>query len=171
MSSIPLEPTPTPTLLDWMERSALGDWVSASPYGYYVMLAFHAVGLAMLVGSMMVIDLRLLGRLQGIELKALVRLSKIPWYGFVINALSGVALFFSEANKMFFSNTFRWKIFLVFTGVIALVVMQRTVLRPIAESGAPITTNAKLQAAFSLSVWTAVIVVGRLIAYLTDVDI
>ena len=171
MSSIPLEPSPTPTILDWMEMSALGQWVATSPYGYYVMLAFHAVGLAMLVGSMMVIDLRLLGRLQGIAPKALVRLSKIPWYGFVINALSGVVLFFSEANKMFFSATFWSKIFLVFAGVIALAVMQRTVLRPIAESGAPITTNAKLQAAFSLAVWTAVIVVGRLIAYLTDVDI
>jgi hypothetical protein len=168
MSGIPS--APTPTLLDWMEHSALGDWVAASPYGYYVMLGFHAVGLAMLVGLMMVIDLRLLGRLRGIELKALERLSRIPWYGFVINALSGVALFFSEANKMFFSTTFRWKISLVFTGVIALAVMQRTVLRPIARSGAPITTNAKLQAAFSLSVWTAVIIVGRLIAYFTEAD-
>jgi hypothetical protein len=171
MSGIPLEPTPTPTILDWMERSALGEWVASSQYGYYVMLAFHAVGLAMLVGSMMVIDLRLLGRLQGIGLKALEPLSKLAWYGFVINALSGVALFFSEANKMFFSATFRWKISLVFTGVIALAVMQRTVFRPIAASGAPITTNAKLQAAFSLAVWAAVIIVGRLIAYLTDVDI
>lgn len=171
MSSNLLEPTPAPTILNWMEMSALGEWVATSPYGYYGMLAFHAVGLAMLVGSVMVIDLRLLGRLQGIQLKGLARLSKIPWYGFVINAVSGVVIFFSEANKMFFSATFWSKIFLVFTGVSALAVMQRTVLRPIAESGAPVTTNAKLQAAFSLAVWTAVIIVGRLIAYLTDVDI
>ena len=164
MSDIAAEPTPT--ILDWMELSGLGQWVATSTHGYYVMLAFHSVGLAMLVGSMMVIDLRLLGRLQGIQLNALERLSKIAWYGFVVNAVSGVAVFFSEANRMFVNPTFRWKIFLVFVGVIALAVMQRTVLRPIVAPGAPITTNAKLQAAFSLAVWTAVIVVGRMIAYI-----
>lgn len=168
MSSIP--PEPAPTILDWMELSALGEWVATSSHGYYVMLGFHSVGLAMLVGAVMVIDLRLLGRLQGIQLKALEPLSKFAWYGFVINALSGVAVFFSEANKMFFDTTFRWKIFLVFVGVIALAVMQRTVFRPIAASGAAITTNAKLQAAFSLVVWAAVITVGRMIAYLAEMD-
>lgn len=166
--NIPNALTSAPTLLDWMEQSALGVWVATSPYGYYVMLGFHSVGLAMLVGSMMVVDLRLLGRLQGIDLKMLERLSKFAWYGFVMNALSGVALFFSEANKMFFSDAFRWKILLVFTGIVALAVMQRTVLRPIAASSEAITTNAKVQAAFSLAVWTAVITVGRMIAYLTE---
>ncbi|HEY5754314.1 MAG TPA: DUF6644 family protein [Steroidobacter sp.] len=166
--NIPNVLTPAPTVLDWMEQSALGVWVATSPYGYYVMLGFHSVGLAMLVGSMMVVDLRLLGRLQGIDLKVLERLSKFAWYGFVMNALSGVAVFFSEANKMFFSDAFRWKILLVFTGIIALAVMQRTVLRPMAASGGAITTNAKVQAAFSLAVWAAVITVGRMIAYLTE---
>lgn len=166
--NIPSEPMPAPTLLDWMEQSTLGDWVATSSHGYYVMLAFHSVGLAMLVGSMMVVDLRLLGRLHDIELKALERLTKFAWWGFVINALSGVALFFSEANRMFVNNTFRWKILLVFTGIVALAVMQRTVLRPIAVSGGEITTNAKLQAVFSLLVWAAVITVGRMIAYLSE---
>lgn len=164
MSSIPIE-TP-PTILDWMQASALGEWVATSPSGYYVALGFHAIGLAMLAGTMMVINLRLLGCLQAIELNALERLSKFAWSGFVINALSGVALFFSEANKMFYASVFWLKISLVFTGVIALAVMHRTVFRPIAASGAPITTNAKLQAAFSLAVWAAVIIVGRMIAYL-----
>jgi len=164
MNSIPID-APHP-ILDWMEMTSLGQWVAASPYGYYIMLGFHAVGLAMLVGVMMVIDLRLLGRLQSIELKALERLTKLAWYGFWINAVSGVAIFFAEANKMYFHIMFRWKIFLIFVGVIALVIMQRTVLRPIAKSGIPITMNAKLQAAFSLAVWVAVIIVGRLIAYI-----
>ncbi len=158
----------TITLFDWMEQSALGEWVAASPYGYYLMLAFHSVGLAMLVGSMMVVDLRLLGLVNGIKLNALEPLCRFAWCGFAINAVSGVALFFSEANKMFFNTTFRWKILLVFIGVIAMAVMTRTVLRPIAASGGSITVNARLQAGFSLAVWTAVITVGRMIAYISD---
>lgn len=165
--SIPNDPTMIVTVLDWMEQSGLGEWVAISPYGYYLMLAFHSVGLAMLVGAMMVIDLRLLGVAKGIDLSALERLRKFAWWGFAINAVSGVAVFFSEANKMYFNATFRWKILLVFIGIIALAVMSRTVLRPIAVSGGPITANAKVQAAFSLAVWTAVIIVGRMIAYIT----
>lgn len=148
-----------------MERSAFGDWVAVSPYGYYLMLGFHSIGLAMLVGAMMVISLRLLGLLTAIDPRALERLTTFAWWGFWINALSGVATFFSEANKMFFDTTFRWKILLVFIGVAALVIMQRTALRRIA-SGGSITLGARLQGAFSLLVWTAVIVVGRMIAYL-----
>lgn len=164
MSSTPF--TTTTAILDWMQASALGEWVATSPSGYYVALGFHAIGLAMLVGTMTVINMRLLGYLQAIQLEALERLSRLAWFGFAINALSGLALFFSEANKMFFATVFWLKISLVITGVIALAVMNRTVFRKIAVSGAPITTNAKLQAVFSLAVWTAVIIAGRMIAYL-----
>jgi hypothetical protein len=164
MSSIP--PETSATILDWMQASALGEWVATSPSGYYVALGFHAIGLAMLVGTMMVINLRLLGGLQTIQLVALKPLSKFAWTGFAINALSGVALFFSEANKMFYADVFRWKIALVFAGVTALVVMGRTVLRPIATSGTSITASAKVQAILSIAIWIAVIIVGRFIAYL-----
>jgi hypothetical protein len=164
MSSI--SPESPATALDWMQASALGEWVATSPSGYYVALGFHAIGLAMLVGTMMVINLRLLGQLQAIHLVALKPLSRFAWAGFAINALSGVALFFSEANKMFYADVFRWKILLVFTGVLALVVMGRTVLRPIAASGSVIAASAKVQAILSIAIWIAVIIVGRFIAYL-----
>jgi hypothetical protein len=164
MSSV--APENPATILDWMQASALGEWVASSPSGYYVALGFHAIGLAMLVGTMMVINLRLLGGLQAIQLIALQRLSRFAWTGFAINALSGVALFFSEANKMFYADVFRWKILLVFTGVLALTVMGKTVLRPIAAAGAVVTASAKLQAVLSIAIWIAVIIVGRFIAYL-----
>ena len=162
------------TILDWMEQSGIGLWVSTSAAGYYIMLAFHSVGLAMLVGVMTIIDLRLLGVFP-LPVASLQPLLRFAWWGFWINAISGVLVFFSEANKMFYDTAFRWKIALVFVGVIAMMVMDKTVLRPLVatQRGAigreTLDTQAKAQAVFSLLVWTAVIIVGRMIAYLSDV--
>jgi multisubunit Na+/H+ antiporter MnhF subunit len=162
------EPESITTALDWMEQSTLGVCVSQSWGGYYILLAFHSLGLAMLVGAMMVIDLRILGAARGISPASLPRLVTLGWWGFWINALSGIALFISEANSMFYNMTFRWKILLVFVGVASAYVLNRTIVRPAAprDAAALDTASAKAQAVLSLTIWVAVIVVGRMIAYL-----
>lgn len=154
--------------LDWMEESALGLWVATSPAGYYIMLAFHAVGLAMLVGSVWVIDLRLLNLVRGISEKAMAGLVKFAWWGWAINAASGVALFFSEANKAFHSWSFRIKISLMVLGMISTLVINATVLKPMRAGLAEPPSGAKLQALVSMALWISVIVVGRLMSYLTE---
>lgn len=165
-----VDPAVTLSTLDWMEQSALGACVAQSTAGYYIMLAFHSIGLAMIVGAMMIVDLRILGFARGISMQALPRFVTIGWWGFWINAISGVAIFFSEANKMYINVTFRWKLFLILIGVITTMIFDRSILRPAAagdvarlDSG-----SAKAQAVFSLGIWLAVIIVGRMIAYLTN---
>jgi hypothetical protein len=157
--------------LDWMEQSALGLCVSSSHSGYYLMLGFHSLGLAMLVGALMVVDLRILKVVRGIPAEALPKLVWLGWWGFWINAVSGVAVFFSEANKMFYDNTFRWKLSLIAIGVVSTLVLSRTVLVPAAARGAALLdgSSARIQASFSLLLWIAVIIVGRMIAYLAKV--
>jgi len=156
------------SILDSMEQSALGIWVSSSPAGYYIMLAFHAVGLAMLVGSVTVIDIRLLGFVRGINEKAMTGLVKFAWWGLLINAVSGVALFFSEANKAFYSWAFRIKIALMVCGVISTLILNKTVLLPVSSHTTDIKGSAKAQACLSLVLWAAVIITGRMMAYLTE---
>ncbi len=170
LEPLPADPTTTLTTLQWMEQSALGSCVAQTSAGYYIMLAFHSLGLAMIVGALMVIDLRLLGVARGISAKALPRFVNIGWWGFWINAISGVAVFFSEAEKMYYDNTFRWKLFLILIGVISTYIMNNKVLKPAAAGNAAKlhSGSAKLQAIVSLCIWLAVIIVGRMIAYLTE---
>jgi len=166
----PLEPGTVLSTLDWMEQSAVGTCVAQSPSGFYVMLAFHSVGLAMIVGVMMVVSMRLLGVAKGISVAALPRLVTIGWWGFWINAISGVTLFFGEANKMFGNTTFRWKLFLIFVGMTSTYIMNKTVLKPAAagDLGKLTSSSAKRQAIFSIMIWLAVIITGRMIAYITE---
>lgn len=154
-------------MLDSLEQTALGLWVMTSPAGYYIMLAFHSMGLAMLVGSVLVIDLRLLGFVKGIDEKAMSGLVKFAWWGLAINALSGLAIFIGEANKAFYSNSFRIKILLMLCGVISTVILNKTVLQPTFNKG-EVASNARVQAVISLALWASVIVMGRLMSYWTE---
>lgn len=154
------------TILDWMEQSGLGIWVAQSPAGFYIMLAFHSLGLAILVGTAYVTNLRVLGLLNPIPLTALDRFYKIGLYGFYVNALSGTAIFFSEANKAFYSNPFRWKIFLMILALIATMMLHKTALQRLDNLGGRMPASAKALAGMSFVLWTATIIVGRMMAYL-----
>lgn len=156
-------------VLSSMEHSALGVWVSQSTYGYYGVLAFHAVGLAMLVGTVYLADLRILGFVRGLAPGGLDRFVKIGIYGFFINALSGVAIFVAEANKAFYSHSFRWKMLLMVLGMISTVILRKTALQKAATwPGGEAPTGVKAHAILSIAVWTATIIVGRMMAYIEE---
>jgi hypothetical protein len=162
----PLDPASISSTLDWMEQSALGVCVSQSDSGYYIMLAFHAMGLAMVVGIVVMLDLWVLGLMRGIKAQAAAGLIRFAWVGLAINAISGVALFFSEANKAYYSISFRTKITLMLLGVISTLVLNKTVFQPALVLKPP-PHHAKAQAWLSIALWLSVIVVGRLMSYLT----
>ena len=67
--------------------------------GYPSMIALHALGMAIMVGLSLVLDLRLLGWFAGIPLAALQRFFGLAWIGFGINFVSGSALFSAQATS------------------------------------------------------------------------
>jgi hypothetical protein len=165
----PPEPGTVLTTLQWMEQSAVGTCVMQSAAGFYILLGIHSVGLAIVVGVMMVVSMRLLGVARGVSAAALPKLVKLGWAGFWINAVSGLILFIGEADKMFYNNTFRWKILLVAVGMTSTYFMNKTILKPAAAGNIGLLDSgaAKGQAILSLMLWLAVITTGRMIAYLT----
>lgn len=154
-------------MLKVMEESGLSVWVSTSDYGYYLMLAFHALGLAVLVGTASVVNLRILGFFRELPYQSLRTLLKLGLAGFVINVLSGAALFMSQAGKFYYMNSFRVKISLIVLGMTSLVVFRGRVLSQANhwQSGrAP--AGARAMAVGCLGIWLGVITAGRLMAYL-----
>ncbi|MGC3982606.1 MAG: hypothetical protein QM808_15260 [Steroidobacteraceae bacterium] len=171
LEPLPPDPSVQLTVLDWMEQSALGSCVAQTSAGYYIMLGFHSVGLAMVVGGMMVVALRIIGFAKGISPAALPKFVTIGWWGFWANFISGVAILFSEANKMYYDTFFRIKILLVICGMISTSVMNKTILKPACTDAAKLqTASAKTQAWISLFIWLSVIIVGRMLAYLTEFE-
>ena len=156
-------------VFEWLETSALAIWVGESLWGYPIMLGMHAIGLAIVVGIFVMLDLRMLRVIRGVSFSAFVSLFRLAWTGLLFNALSGSALFSSQATTFVESAPFLIKISAVISGVIVGVFIQRRLKLRVADwdnADANIETSATALAALSLVCWIGAIFAGRLIAYL-----
>ena len=156
-------------MLEWLETTALAIWVGESLWGYPIMLSAHAVGLAVVVGIFVMLDLRMLGVVRGISFRAFLSLYRLAWIGFIVNTLSGTALFIQQATTFMDSTPFLIKISGVIAGVIVGVLIQGRLTARLTEwdaDDANVESSAKGLAGVSLLCWLGAIVAGRLIAYI-----
>jgi hypothetical protein len=154
--------------LVWLEASALADWVRVSYVGYPMMIASHAIGMAIMVGLSVVLALRVLGWFDGIPYHTLYRFLGIAWVGFGLNFLSGLALFTSQATYYIVDVTFLTKMGLVLAGAAAVAMLQTSVGRDALawRTGADVPGGVRLIAIASIVCWVGATITGRLIAYL-----
>lgn len=159
-------------LLKALQESAFANWVQQSAYP--IVITFHSIGLATLVGLLVVIDLRVLGFAKALPLPALRKLMTVVWIGFWVNAISGVMLFSIDAKKDFYSGLFRTKLASIAVGLIIGTIIKNKVLASEAALATPnmdATAGAKALATLSLLCWAGAIVSGRLLAYFTFGDV
>jgi hypothetical protein len=154
------------SFLQSLQDSAFGVWVSTSLVGYPLMITLHAIGMAVMVGISVALDLRLLGWFPGIPYTAINRFLSIAWIGFTINLLSGTALFCMQATSYVKDNTFLLKMLFVVLGAVVAAFLQSSLNRNSASWGVAAPGGIKLLAVASIGFWTAGMVTGRLIAYL-----
>jgi hypothetical protein len=154
--------------LEWLQGTPFGVWVGESLWAYPLFETMHTIGMATLVGSLGLINLRVLGYKPELKILDTQRLLPLAWIGFTLNLVSGLSLFASDAVYFWESYTFRVKIVLVVLGGINAAVLGSRVFRE-APAGAPAvvpTSGTKWVAATSLVFWFGAICAGRLIAYL-----
>lgn len=154
--------------LQMLQDSAFGVWVSASPsiWAYPMILTFHTVGLALVVGPNAVLDLRLLGAGRRIPLAELRPVFRVMLIGFIINASTGIALFISEASE----KGVAWIFWVKLATIAAALLVAQRMKRLVFGGGAPpaddVSLGVKLLALASLALWFGAITSGRLMAYI-----
>lgn len=158
--------------LIWLQDSALGTWVAGSIWGYPVILACHAVGMAVVAGAAAMLNLRILGFARNVHVTLFDKLSVITWTGLALNVLTGLALFSGDPVKFFYHPVFRIKISLIAAGVLTIWFVFHAI-RDFARL--PAGTNemppgVKVAAGFSLLLWSCAIIAGRLIAYIEHMN-
>ena len=155
-------------MLIYLQETRLALWVSGSSslLGYPAILTLHTIGLALLVGAGVAVDLRLLGVARGTPLSALAPLFRIMWIGLAINTVSGVLLFIADAVRKGSQPIFAVKLLCVAGAVAVLVMIRSLVLHPSSAVTIAASTRARTLAMASLVLWTGAIVAGRLMAYL-----
>jgi hypothetical protein len=152
-------------LLAQMEASGLATWVRESPsiWAYPAILTLHSIGLGIVVGASVVIDLRLVGRARALALTDLVALFPVIWWAFAVNALTGVLLFIADATRKSAQPIFFVKLACI---ALALFVVLRTRSVMVSSGAAPSRAASRTLAVLSLVFWLGAIAAGRLMAYL-----
>jgi hypothetical protein len=158
----------TMDFLSSLEQSGFSTWMKESPsvWAYPTVLFLHTVGLGLLVGTSMTIDLLVLGFSPNLPLQLMKKFFPVMWAGFWVNAASGVVLVIIDATSMLLNPLFYIKIALIAFAVISgRLIWNQVFLSPL-DKNAPIGRGARLLAGASLFFWIAAITAGRLTAYL-----
>ena len=152
----------------WLQDTPFAHWVASDPslLAYPTILTLHTVGMAIVVGTCVVMDLRLLGIAGDVPLSALVRAPRLVWTGFLINAATGLALFTTDAEHKATQTVFFVKLSLIFLALAVYMRLRRLVFRTASPHASSISGQVKTLAVLSLLLWTGATVAGRLMAYL-----
>lgn len=146
--------------LTWFEEGALGVFVRESLWGYPITLSSHAVGMAIVVGVVVAINMRLLGFAKGISIASFDRVFLAGWVGFFINLISGLVLFAGSATEYIFQGAFQLKI----GGILVGGILLKVVMNAVREGKDEMLVKGLSVAC--LASWGLAIVMGRLMAYL-----
>jgi len=155
--------------MEWVaafERSFVGAWMRGSSWAYPLIHWFHVAGLVLLLGSMLMLDLRIIGAGRAaISLRAASQLlTPFAIVGLIIMLASGLLLFSADALPLLRNPLFLPKMVLVALGIANALVF-RWLWSGKAMKVHALPMWAKLQATVSLLAWIAAATMGRLLAY------
>ena len=139
--------------------------INESSWIFAVVQAFHLVSLGFLAGSILMVDLRLLGRGFSQQPLSAVARDARPWLIGSLAAMvaTGVPQFISLATKEYDSPYFRWKMLMLLIALIfTFTIRKRVAYAPEGRFGAGVS---KAVALVSIGLWTSVAVNGRLIGF------
>jgi hypothetical protein len=121
----------------------------------------------MLLGTLGLINLRVLGYKPALSLFGTKDLLPVAWIGFSINAASGLLLFTSDAVNFFASNTFKVKILLIILAGINAAILSRRIYGDgtVEIDAGDGQASMKVLAGSSLVFWVIAVICGRVYAY------
>jgi hypothetical protein len=145
-----------------LEATWIGTVVRETYWGYASPQLAHLLGMALFGGAVVMDDLRLLGRLRRPAFSELSKqLMPLKWLGFIVVVGSGLALFMSDATRLYRN----WA-FLVKAVLLLLIALNAWIFRSVVYRGVePLPPSAKVSASLSLLLWFAIIVTSRLIGF------
>lgn len=151
-----------------IEALPLARMMRESLWAYPIVETVHIVGFVILVGSVVMFDLRVLGLSKGISVRALSR-HLLPWSlaALLLIVPTGFLMFMTHAGDFLANRTFQLKMALLMAAGINAVIFRTGPYQTVAHwdvaTRAPIA--AQLSVAASIAIWIAIIGCGRFLAY------
>lgn len=149
----------------WLERSDLAVLMRGSEWLYPAANVLHLLAVALLVGTIVALDLRVLGLARRLPLAALdAYLTRFAQVAIPLILVTGFCLFAADASHLVGSAALWVKLGLLALGLANALLFRRLWRGRLGDAAAP--AGARAQAALSLTIWPSAAVAGRLIAYL-----
>lgn len=150
------------SLWAWLESSAVAQAMRQWLWLYPAVEITHIVGFVLLVGSVVMFDLRLLGLSPRLPLATLAQhLLPWSWLGLALIVPSGLLMFSAHAVEWVDNPVFWIKLTLIGTAGVNALLFHRRIARY--DDDRP--RHARVASAVSLTLWLSVLVCGRLLAY------
>jgi hypothetical protein len=142
-----------------------GAWARDQPGVFYTAETLHFIGLSLLLGALLLADLRLLGLWKNLKPAHVIHFVRFAAVGFVINLVTGVVMFCADPYNYWNNWMFQLKVILILAAGANLIFFQFVLHRRIAGlyEGADADALTKTSAALSLLLWTLIIIAGRLL--------
>ena len=149
-----------------LEASAPAELLRESRYAYPLVNAAHIMALATLFGSILALDLRLLGLFQSVPAAPLARaLPRVGAVGLALALAPGIALFSVQPFDYLAHPVFPVKVALIALGAAHALLVHRSAGWGAVLDGGPVSARLRVSAAFSLVVWSGAILAGRWLAF------
>jgi len=151
--------------IDWVAASPLSKAISTSTWAFAVIESIHLLALSVIGGAVLIVDLKLLG--FGIRTQTLAEVARDAqrWFlgSWTVMIVTGLLLFWSEPQKLYYSTPFAVKMICLLLGTIFALTVRRKVT--LAGEGRVPPMVMKLVAIVSLALWFGVGAGGRWIGF------
>ena len=160
-------------LISYFEDSALADNIRENDLLFPLVESVHVLSICLVVGSILVVDLRLLGLASINRPVSRVTNGILPltWGAFAVAVASGSLLFISNATKYLVNGYFVAKMLLICVACLNMVVFHFISARdlPKWEKEKTLPFSARLAGGLSILLWVSVVTCGRWIGFTMQV--
>ena len=161
------------SILESIQSSAIAEWMRTTNPAMQVVEATHVLAAVMVLGTVLIVDLRLLGVAD--SSRAFRRISRetlpLTWAAFCVAVVTGSLMFTTSAVGYFGNAAFQLKALALLAAGLNMALFQLVTVRGIAawHVGTPPRT-ARIAGLISLLLWAAVVLLGRWIGFTKGYD-
>jgi len=155
------------TVFARVEASPFSVWVreSTSVFAFPAILSAHTLGMGLVAGINAAITLRILGLAPQVPLMEMKRFFPMMWFGFWLNAASGVVLLIGYPTKALTNPVFYAKLAFIAIGLRVVAMIGHQVFGDPRLDQGSVPRRGRILAIASLVCWACAITTGRFLAY------
>ncbi|MFM1896366.1 MAG: hypothetical protein RLZZ385_1440 [Pseudomonadota bacterium] len=145
-------------------------WTIGGTWWFPLLESIHVVAITLMLGSLLMVDLRLLGLAANRYPIRTLHRELVPWTWatFVVATITGLGMFITRAASHVVNPAFQWKVFLLLLAFINMLVFHIKIYKNIERWDAPNPHGFTLRTfgAVSLLIWSGVMLSGRWVGHI-----